>query len=171
MNSEVKSLPVLHWKEKEFSFVWRAMTGDNACIQKMTGNLGGSAHQRCSCCSINFANLESLWKFTTIEAAKPKSIIALAQAWADGTAKGLGMKTQSPLIPSLESLALEPEVKKWAEQMIIGNDPLHNIKGHWVSIIGRLRGMKAVFNYNVFSALVDQHVQRRLASDLDGAHM
>lgn len=171
VNSEVKSLSVLHWREKEYSFTWRALTADNSCLQKMLGNLGGNAHQRCSCCGINFADIELLWKFTTIEAAKPKSIIALAQAWADGTAKDLGMKTQSPIIPSSDSLTLDPEVKKWAEQFLFGSDSLHNTKGHWVSILGRLRGMKGVFDYKVFSNLVDQHVQRRLASELDGAHM
>jgi len=137
----------------------------------MLGNLGGSSPLRCSCCGVNFAAGEKLWQFATIEASKPKTLLTLAEAWANGTAKELGMKTRSPIIPSLTSLNLQPEVKEWAEQLIFGGEPLHNIKGHWTSILARLRGMKTVFDYECFSKLVDQHVQRRLASELDGAHI
>jgi hypothetical protein len=171
VKEEVKSLSTLYWKGKEYSFAWRAVTADNSCLQKILGNLGGSAHQRCSCCGINFAHFDSLWHFATIEAAEGKSIKQLAQAWANGSAQELGMKTQSVIIPSLETLDLDPEVQKWAEQLVVGNDPMHNVKGHWSSILGRLRGMKEIFDYALFSELVDQHIQRRLASELDGAHM
>jgi hypothetical protein len=169
--TEAQSLPSLYWQEREFSFSLRALTADNACLQKMLGNLGGSAHLRCTCCAIDFSCRTQLWQWQTIEKAKRKSILTLACAWAEGTATTMGMKVQSPFVPSLESLNLNPALKEWAKKLIIGTDPLHNIKGHWASILARLRGAKHIFDYNKFSNLVDQHIQRRLASELDGAHM
>jgi hypothetical protein len=169
--TEAKSLPTLSWHGTEFRFTLRSLSGDNSCLQKMIGNLGGNAHKRCTCCDIDFSKRDTVWTWLAIEQAKPKSIIALAEAWANGKAASMGMKNQSAFVPSLEQLNLDPELKKWAEQFFLGVDPLHNIKGHWVSIIARLRGMKVKFDYQLFSNLVDQHIQRCQASDLDGAHM
>jgi hypothetical protein len=168
---EANSLPTFSWLGTEYRFTLRNLLGDNACLQKMLGNLGGSAHRRCTCCDIDFSQRDKLWTWQAIEQAKPKSILALAKAWATGTAAAMGMKNQSAFVPSLERLNLDPKLKEWAKQFVVGIDPLHNIKGHWLSVIARLRGMKDKFDYQHFSDLVDQHVQRCLVSDLDGAHM
>lgn len=169
--AEATSLPTLSWHGIEFQFTLRNLSADNSCLQKMIGNFGGTAHKRCSCCDFDFSQRDKLWTWLAIEQAKPKSIIVLAEAWAIGKAASMGMKNQSAFVPSLEQLNLDPELRKWAEQFFLGIDSLHNGKGHCASVIARLRGMKEKFDYQLFSNLVDQHIQRCQASDLDGAHM
>lgn len=137
----------------------------------MTGNLTGSAHQRCPFCDIDFSQHDNLWKLRSLRAATPKTLLELSKAWAAGIATSLGMKHRSPLIPLWEHIQRDPILQEWVKKFVLGVDPLHVIKGHWATLLDRLFVTPTIFDADEFARLLEEHVQRRCVSDLDGAHM
>lgn len=84
------------------------------------------------------------------------------------------MKGTPALLPNcnegLQTLLDDPAQKQWAEEFLIAFDSLHNMKGNNNHLLARIRTWKGEWDDNLFLGLLDQHVQRRLVSELDGSH-
>lgn len=85
----------------------------------------------------------------------------------------LGIKGISPLLGSsladVNRLLTDPTVNQWAKEFVIGVDSLHNLKGGDSNIVARLLKFSD-FDSVLFLKNLETHVQRRLVSELDGAH-
>jgi hypothetical protein len=127
------------------------------------------------CCGFDFSQVEKLWDLSAHLNAASKDLITLTNALIEGGGKApeLGAKGIPAVLPdSIQGLQLlldDPDQCQWAEQFLIGWDALHNLKGHYAHIIERMRKWKD-WDDETFQYLLEMHVQRRLVSELDGAH-
>lgn len=58
---------------------------------------------------------------------------------------------------------------EWLDNFIVGMDNLHNVKGNSANIISRVTQLPN-FDATLFQSLLEKKIQRRLLSELDGAH-
>lgn len=102
-------------------------------------------------------------------------LITLSKALIKGKGRApeLGTKGIPAVLPDstqeLQLLLDDPDQCQWAEQFLIGWDSLHNLKGDYAHLIERMRKWKD-WDDEAFQYLLEAHVQRRLVSELDGAH-
>jgi hypothetical protein len=175
VQEEAKLVKPLYCSSTTFHYTYKACTADHSGLQKVMNNIGGSGHRRCVCCGFDFSQVEKLWDLSAHLNAASKDLITLTNALIEGGGKApeLGAKGIPAVLPdSIQGLQLlldDPDQCQWAEQFLIGWDALHNLKGHYAHIIERMRKWKD-WDDETFQYLLEMHVQRRLVSELDGAH-
>jgi hypothetical protein len=106
---------------------------------------------------------------------RPSDLVTLAKALikGNGQAVELGMKGIPVFLPDtvegLKELLQNEEECKQLEEFMIGVDSLHNLKGDSINTIKRMRAWKD-WDDKRFGELLETHIQRRLVTELDGAH-
>ncbi len=101
-------------------------------------------------------------------------LISLAKALAKGNGKELGLKGVPSLLPAtvpeIQQMLTDPKQCDWAEEFVIGIDPLHNMKGNTSKVVATMRTWKGEWDDIIFNSSLEENIQRRLVSELDGAH-
>lgn len=175
MQKDAKSVKPLFWANTTFKYNFHACSADHSGLQKLMNNIGGSGHRRCVVCGFDFSKVEKLWDLASHFNAPAKDLVSLAKALIEGNGKApeLGVKGIPSILPDsvqgLQQLLEDTEQLKWAEEFLIAFDSLHNLKGDYANLLARMRCWKE-WDDDTFQHLLEEHVQRRLVSELDGAH-
>lgn len=168
----LKEQLVLDWNGTRYCYTFRACTADNSAMQKIFANLTGSAHMRCPSCAANFSDFSTIWSYAEMAKAWQKTIPNVAKKLEEGEEAhtAVGIKSGAPMILSPKEMELDPRLLKWAEDFIKGLDNLHNAKGVLHTVLERLKKETQLFSGKIFERLIEDSLQRRASSELDGSH-